>query len=110
MRRKQPGSTIFSSAGEKLFLLAAILVGLVAGPLNASSRSLMARLSPEGKMAQFFGFYALSGKATSWAPPIGITIVTSLTGIPRLSIAVVLPFLLVGLIVLLRVKVAKPAA
>lgn len=107
---KAVGSTIFSSAGEKLFLLAAILVGLVAGPLNASSRSLMARLSPEGKMAQFFGFYALSGKATSWAPPIGITIVTSLTGIPRLSIAVVLPFLLVGLIVLLRVKVSKPAA
>jgi UMF1 family MFS transporter len=100
-------SIIFSATGEWVFLLSAILVGFVAGPLNSSSRSLMARLSPPDKLAQFFGFYAFSGKATSFIAPILIGVLTAATGDPRLGVAVVLAFLYHGLILMPFVRVAK---
>ena len=104
---KLPGSAVFSSTGEIVFLLSAILVGFVAGPLNSSSRSLMARLSPPDKLAQFFGFYAFSGKATSFIAPLMIGGLTAATGDPRLGVAVVLAFLYHGLILMPFVRVAK---
>jgi UMF1 family MFS transporter len=102
---KAPGSGIFASHGEQVFLLSAVIVGLVAGPLNSSSRSLMARISPPDKLAQFFGFYAFSGKATSFIAPIMIGLMTSLTGDQRLGVAVVIGFLVLGLLMIPLVRV-----
>ncbi|MEZ5926202.1 MAG: MFS transporter [Hyphomicrobiaceae bacterium] len=104
---KVAGSGFMSSAGEWVFLVSAILVGVVAGPLNSSSRSLMARLSPPEKLAQFFGFYAFSGKATSFLAPILIVLLTSATGDTRMGVVVVLAFLYHGLILMPFVRVAK---
>lgn len=105
---KEAGSTIFSSLGEKVFLASAILVGLVAGPLNSSSRSLMARLTPPDKATQFFGFYAFSGKATSFIAPIAIGLMTQLTGSQRLGVGVVIAFLILGFLMIPFVRVPKP--
>ena len=44
-------------------------IGLFVGPVQAASRSLMARLSPPKQQAAYFGLYALSGKATAFAGP-----------------------------------------
>ena len=43
---KAVGSSPFSSTGERVFLLFAAIVGLVSAPVQASSRSLLARLAP----------------------------------------------------------------
>jgi UMF1 family MFS transporter len=67
----------------------------------------MARLSPPDKLAQFFGFYAFSGKATSFIAPLMIGGLTAATGDPRLGVAVVLAFLYHGLILMPFVRVAK---
>lgn len=104
---KAAGSGFMSSAGEWVFLVSAILVGVVAGPLNSSSRSLMAQLSPPDKLAQFFGFYAFSGKATSFLAPILIVLLTAATGDTRMGVVVVLAFLYHGLILMPFVRVAK---
>lgn len=104
---KAVGSAFMSSAGEWVFLVSAVLVGIVAGPLNSSSRSLMAQLSPPDKLAQFFGFYAFSGKATSFLAPILIVLLTAVTGDTRMGVVVVLAFLYHGLILMPFVKVAK---
>lgn len=61
---KAAGSKPFSSAGEQAFLAFAILVGIVAAPVQASSRSLLARLAPREKITQYFGLFAFSGKVT----------------------------------------------
>jgi UMF1 family MFS transporter len=102
---KVPGSGPFASAGEQAYLAFAILIGLGAGPIQASSRTLLARLCPPQKTTEFFGFYAFSGKITAFAAPLAIGLVTALTDSQRLGIAASLVFLVAGLVLLLRVRV-----
>ncbi len=70
---KAPGSAPFSSTGELVFLAFAVLVGMVAAPVQAASRALLARLAPPEKMTQYFGLFAFSGKVicVSRAAPRG---------------------------------------
>jgi MFS transporter, UMF1 family len=101
---KVPGSPPFASTGEQVYLAFAVLIGLAAGPIQSSSRTLMGRLSPRDKTTEFFGFFSFSGKATAFAAPLAIGAVTAMSGSERLGIATSLVFLLVGLLLLLRVK------
>ncbi len=101
---KLPGSTPFSSVGEQVYLVFAILIGLASGPIQSSSRTLLARMSPPDKTTEFFGFFAFSGKITAFAAPLAIGAVTAASGSQRLGIATSLAFLLAGLLLLLRVK------
>ena len=50
-------------------LIAFGLVGIFVGPVQAASRSLMARLAPPALRTEFFGLYALAGKATAFIGP-----------------------------------------
>ncbi len=86
------------------FWIAGLALGVFIGPVQASSRSLMARLSPPGMAAEMFGLYAFSGKATAFLGPILVGWVTLATGSPRLGMATVLPFLIAGLALLALVR------
>ncbi|WP_072393524.1 MFS transporter [Hyphomicrobium sp. CS1BSMeth3] len=101
---KQPGSGAFSSLGEQVFLAFAILIGLVAAPVQAAGRSLLARLAPPERMTQYFGLFAFSGKATAFLAPLMIALVTTTTGSQRWGIATTALFLIGGLIFMLPVK------
>ncbi|MCJ7597888.1 MAG: MFS transporter, partial [Methyloceanibacter sp.] len=101
---KLPGSAPFSSVGEQVYLAFAILIGLASGPIQSSSRTLLARMCPPGNTTEFFGFFSFSGKITAFAAPLAIGAVTHLTGSQRLGIASSLVFLIGGLLLLLRVK------
>jgi UMF1 family MFS transporter len=101
---KLSGSAPFSSVGEQVILAFAILIGLASGPVQASSRTLLARLCPSGKTTEFFGFFAFSGKITAFAAPLLIGVVTQATGSQRLGIGTSVIFLVAGLLLLLRVK------
>ena len=101
---KAAGSGPFTSAGEQAYLAFAIFIGLAAGPIQASSRTLLARLSPPEKTTEFFGFYSFSGKITAFAAPLAIGLVTALADSQRLGISASLAFLVVGLLLLLRVR------
>lgn len=78
------------------FWAAGILIGLFVGPNQSASRSLMARFVPETQQAEFFGFFAFSGKATSFLGPILLGTVTAAFGSQRAGVATVLVFFLVG--------------
>lgn len=92
------------------FFILASAFGLFFGPVQAASRSLMARLAPGGMEAEMFGLYAFSGKATAFAGPWLVGIVTLATDSARLGIAVALPFVLVGgLLLWLTVDTPAPA-
>ena len=102
---KAPGSGAFSSPGEQVILGFAILIGLASGPVQAASRTLLARLSPPEKITEFFGFFSFSGKVTAFAAPILIGVVTAASGNQRLGIAMSLVFLLAGFVLLRRLRV-----
>jgi UMF1 family MFS transporter len=101
---KAEGSAPFSSVGEQVYLAFAILIGLASGPIQASSRTLLARMCPPGKATEFFGFFSFSGKITAFAAPLVIGVVTHATDSQRIGIATSLAFLIAGLLLLLRVR------
>ena len=101
-------SAPFSSAGEQVFLAFAVLVGLVAAPVQAASRALLARLAPPEKMTQYFGLFAFSGKVTAFMAPLLVAAVTQATGDQRMGMASIAVFLITGLVLMLKVHAPVP--
>lgn len=104
---KITGSAPFSSTGELVFLAFAMLVGLVAAPVQAASRALLARLAPPERMTQYFGLFAFSGKVTAFLAPLLVAVVTQGTGSQRLGMASIAVFLIAGLLLMLPVQTAR---
>jgi UMF1 family MFS transporter len=102
-----PGDGLFASLPEQVYLGLGLLIGLVAGPLQASSRSLMARLAPEGRVGEFFGLFALSGKVTSFLGPTLVALATTIFASQRAGLAVLIAFFLVGGALLAGVKTER---
>lgn len=97
------GDGLFASTAELFLILVAALLGIVAGPAQAASRSMVVRLAPQQDLGKFFGLYAFSGKATSFVAPAVIAAVTVSTGSVRAGTAMLIIFIVVGLFLLLRV-------
>lgn len=83
--------------------LAGILIGIFVGPNQSASRSLMGRFTPERHQAEFFGFFAFSGKATSFLAPLLYGEAARAFGSLRAGVATVLAFFVVGAFLLARV-------
>jgi UMF1 family MFS transporter len=64
----------------------------------------MARLAPPAQRTEFFGLYNLAGKVTAPAGPLLVGAVTWLFDSQRAGMAVIIPFFLVGALLLLAVK------
>ena len=82
----------------------ALLLGFCMGPMQAASRTLVGRLAPREMSGEFFGLFALSGRATAWMAPLAIGIVTAATQSTRLGMACVLIFLVLGFVLLWQVR------
>ena len=78
------------------FIVLGSALGMFFGPVQAASRSLMARIILPGAESEMFGLYALSGKVTAFMGPWVVALVTAATGSQRWGMATVLPFLIVG--------------
>ncbi len=102
---------LFGTPAEKAYIGFGLLIGIAFGPVQASSRSFMARSVSADEAGRYFGIYALSGRATSFLAPFLVATVTAASGSPRLGMAMIILFLLVGLAVLLRTPypAANPA-
>ncbi|MEM6648486.1 MAG: MFS transporter, partial [Bacteroidota bacterium] len=87
-----------------VFWISGILVGLSAGPNQSASRSLMGRLVPPDKVNEFFGFFAFSGKVTSFLGPLLVGQFTYLFASQRIGVSTVLIFFVVGIFLLMRVR------
>jgi len=101
---KEAASAPFSSVGEQTFLAFALIVGLVAAPVQAASRALLARLAPPDQITQFFGLFAFSGKVTAFLAPFLVATVTMATGSQRLGMASIALFLVAGMVLMLPVR------
>lgn len=97
---KAPGSAIFSSTGEQVFVAFASLVAMSSAPVQSASRSLLARLAPPERTAQFFGLFAFSGKVTAFLAPLMIALATQLSGSQRFGMATIMIFFVAGLLLM----------
>jgi len=106
------GITVYAyfldSVGE--FYALAVTVGLVQGGVQSLSRSLFGRLVPDGKNAEFFGFYNMMGKFATVLGPLLIAIVASLTHNERASIISLVLLFVVGGVLLWRVPIPRQGA
>lgn len=78
------------------FYIMAAVIGLVQGGIQSLSRSYFARLIPEGKSGEFFGFYNMMGKFAAVIGPLLVGLTAGITGSARLSILAVLVLFLAG--------------
>ncbi|SDU39502.1 MFS transporter [Stappia sp. ES.058] len=100
---------LFSTLPEQIFLVLGGVLGAVAGPLQAASRTLLVHLAPRDRVTQYFGLFALSGKVTSFLAPLSVGIVTAATASQAAGMAVILGFFSVGFWLLLQVRDPRSA-
>ncbi len=99
-----PGAALFSGVTERAYLLLGCLIGAAGGPLQAASRTLLIRMAPKDRVAQYFGLFALTGKVTSFIGPLLIGLVTAVTASQKAGMAVLVLFFVTGLLLLARVR------
>ncbi|MSP41992.1 MAG: MFS transporter [Alphaproteobacteria bacterium] len=101
-----PGGAAFHSAPELAYLASGVLMGIFGGPAQAASRTLLARLAPGDMAGEFFGLFAMTGKATSFLAPVLIGLTTAALYSQRAGMVVILVFLVSGFAALWRVREA----
>lgn len=72
--------------------------------LQAASRTLLVHQADPAPMTEASGLHALTGKATAFAAPLSIALLTDLTGSRRLGITPIILLFLGGLVLLRRVR------
>ena len=91
---------------KNLFWALGLLLGAFFGPVQAASRSLVARMAPPEHRTQMFGLFALSGRVTAFIGPAVLAWTTDAFASQRAGMATILVFLAVGLALLLKVPEA----
>jgi UMF1 family MFS transporter len=89
------------------FFILGGFIAIVMGGSQAISRSLFAQLIPKGKEAEFYSFYEISERGTSWTGPLIFGLVNQIFGSLRYGILSLIFYFIAGLIVLPFVNVKK---
>ena len=79
-------------------------LGIFVGPLQSAGRSFMARIAPAEQRTEYFGFLALTGKATTFLGPFTVATATIMTGNMDIGMMPILVFWAVGLLLMFGVK------
>lgn len=89
------------------FWILGFIIALVLGGSQALSRSLFAQMVPKDQEAEFYSFYEISERGTSWLGTFIFGLVNQQFGSLRLGILSVIFFFIVGLALLPLVNVNK---
>lgn len=89
------------------FFALAILVGLVQGGAQSTSRAAYSRMIPAGRTAEFNGFLSFSSRFFSLLGPLVFGIVGLATGSSRPAILAIAGFFVIGIAVLAKVNFKK---
>jgi UMF1 family MFS transporter len=95
---------IASTLPDAVFYVCGAIIGGAGGAVYTASRSMMVRHTHPDRPAEAFGLFALSGKATAFLAPAGITLFTWWTGNTQLGFLPVIILFLMGLFLLKWVK------
>jgi len=89
------------------FFVLGACIAVVLGGSQAISRSLFAQMIPAGKEAEYYSFYEVSERGTSWIGPFLFAMMNQVFGSLRPAILSLIFFFVMGLIVLPFVNVKK---
>jgi UMF1 family MFS transporter len=89
------------------FFILGVFIALVMGGSQAISRSLFAQMIPKGREAEFYSFYEVSERGTSWTGPLIFGLANQIFGSLRYGILSLIFYFIAGLIVLPFVNVKK---
>lgn len=89
------------------YLAIAAGIGFVLGGSQALSRSLYSQVIPRAREAQYFSFYEISERGTSWLGTLAFGIAFGLTGSYRQSVLLIIAFFVIGGLLLLRVNIRQ---
>jgi UMF1 family MFS transporter len=100
-------SVYFADSRNVFFTIGAV-AGTLLGSSQALSRSLMSRLTPENKKAEFFGFYSLFEKTSTILGPLAFGLISWLSGNQRYAALSLSLFFITGLLIFRKVEYKKP--
>ncbi len=97
----------YAAHGVPQFFAVGILASIGMGSTQTASRSLMGLLIPAGRNAEFFGFYALTGKVSAVVGPLLYGFIASAFGSERPAVLSLGIIVLAGLALMLGVDVDR---
>ncbi|MEX5720232.1 MFS transporter [Geodermatophilus maliterrae] len=98
--------TLQEGAVVQFYALAAV-IGLVQGGTQALSRSLFSHLIPAGREAEYYSFYEISDRGTSWLGPLVFGLTYQFTGSYRYAIISLVVFFVAGFLLLVRLPMRR---
>jgi UMF1 family MFS transporter len=90
-----------------LFWIAGLILGIFVGPVQAASRTYMARVAPAHLKNEMFGLMAFSGKVTAFIGPFLVGWITYFSGSQRIGMSIIVVMFLIGFLILLKVPNSK---
>ncbi len=84
-----------------------VVLAFVLGGSQSIARSLFSQMIPSDAEAEFFGFYEIASRGTTWVGPLLFGIVNEITGSQRQAIISLIVFFVVGTALLFTVDVRK---
>lgn len=95
---------LFFAETKQVFMTAALTLGLFIGPAQSAGRVMMAQLSPADKQTQYFGLYAMTGKAVAFTGPLLYGLAITLTGQQNWGLAAILSLWIIGFVFIVLVQ------
>jgi UMF1 family MFS transporter len=100
----------FNTWPEIVFLIVVNFIAVLITAGYANSRTMLARIAPPEKMAEFFGLYSLSGQSTSFLATGLVTWLTLISHNQRIGLLGETVFLVIGLILMFFVREERVVA
>jgi UMF1 family MFS transporter len=101
------GITLMILSGVLAFWICGLLLCLFIGPTLSSARTLMLRMSADGKEGVAFGLYTTTGRAVSYLAPVLFSTFIAVFGTDRAGMGGILVVLAAGLLGMLAVRVPR---
>ena len=95
---------LLHDTGKIVFWIGGLVLSAFVGPAQAASRSLLARVTPEGMQGEIFGLYATTGRVASFISPAMWTLFITIFGATVWGVLGIGIVLAAGLILLLFVR------
>ena len=101
------GIVLLMLSGVLAFWICGLLLCLFVGPTQSSARTLMLRMSTEGKEGVAFGLYTTTGRAVSFLAPWLFFTFIDVFGSDRAGLGGILTVLVIGLVAIVAVRVPR---
>jgi UMF1 family MFS transporter len=101
------GLTLMTMSGAIAFWVCGLLLCLFIGPTQASARTLLLRMTADGKEGVAFGLYTTTGRAVAFLAPWMFSTFVVIFGTDRAGMGGLLLVLAVGFLAMLAVRVPR---